>query len=282
MYQSIIEKFGLVLSKINPLILFSLVILLGMYVFWRGCWKSRKNNSSIFDTFFLASAFGLLIGRISYIISNWSDFSSFIWYWLPYERYGNDIFWFRVLPWRFFRVWDWGIDILLMFLGFLAFASFWVLIVKKWRWGELFTTIFFTAQSMLGISFFLLGGLIGNFDWITQGLVMILLPFTLFLLKNSVRKIMIGRREEKVLTVLDTFFILLLVTYTSYVYLSIDISNIEKGGILFFSFWTIAGLILNNIDRRKANVTIEKVSSVREVSSIDINQPIKLPKQSND
>jgi hypothetical protein len=201
-----------------------------------------------------------------------------MWYWLPYEKYGNEVFWFRVLPWRFLRVWDWGIDILLMFVGFLIFASIWVMFVKKWRWSHLFTTIFFTAQIMLGVSFLLLGGYAGNVGWITQGAVMILLPLTLFLLKNSVRAIMIGKKESKVLNVLDTFFILLLVVYTTHTYLTTQISVIERGGVIFFLFWTVLGIILNIIDNNKANVTIEKVSSVTAVSPIDINQPIKLPK----
>ncbi len=279
MYQTFIEKFSELFSKIHPVFLFSFVIILGLYIFWRGCWESRKNNTSIFDVFFLSFVVGLFTGRVSYIITHWSDFSSFFWYWLPYEKYGNEIFWFRVLPWRFFRFWDWGIDILLMFVGFLTFAGFWVIFVKKWKWSELFTTIFFTAQSMLGMSFFLLGGVTKNIAWITQGLVMILLPFVLFLLKNSVKAVMIGSKEEKVLTVLDTFFTLLLVIYTTYVYLSIDISDIERGGVVFFLVWTVFGIILNIAGRKKkGSVTIERVSSVREVSSIDINQPIKLPK----
>lgn len=278
MYQAVLEKFGQILSGINPLVLFLIVILIGMYIFWRGCWETRKNNSSIFDSFILSSIVGLIVGRMSYIISHWPDFERYMWYWLPYEKYGNEVFWFRVLPWRFLRVWDWGIDILLMFVGFLIFASIWVMFVKKWRWSHLFTTIFFTAQIMLGVSFLLLGGYAGNVGWITQGAVMILLPLTLFLLKNSVRAIMIGKKESKVLNVLDTFFILLLVVYTTHTYLTTQISVIERGGVIFFLFWTVLGIILNIIDNNKANVTIEKVSSVTAVSPIDINQPIKLPK----
>lgn len=278
MYQSVVEKFGQILSNIHPLILFLLVITVGMYIFWKGCFETRKNISSIFDVFFLSILVGLVSGRISYIVSRWSQFSSFIWYWLPYEKYGNEVFWFRVLPWRFLRVWDWGIDILIMFVGFLVFAGIWVLFVKKWKWHHLFTTIFFTAQAMLGMSFLLLGGLIQNNDWITQGTVMLLLSVTLSLLKNSVKAIMIGKNEAKVLTILDTFFILLLVIYTTHAYLSAQSSDIEKGGAIFFLIWTVLGLLFNILDSKSENVTIEKISSVRAVSSIDINQPIKLPK----
>lgn len=278
MYQLLIEKIGQVLSGINPLFLFSFVISVGLYVFWKGCIESRKNNSSIFDIFTISSTLGLVTGRIGYIISNWSDFSSYIWYWLPYERYGEEMFLFRVLPWRFFRVWDWGIDILLMFVGFLAVATIAVVFVKKWKWSHLFPTLFFTAQIMLAISFFLLGASTDNNAWVIQGTVMILLPLTLYFLANSVKKIMIGKKERKVLVILDIFFIALTMIYIAHSYLSTEINPVERSGIYFFSIWTVLGIIFFIMDSKKGKVTIEKVSSVRIVSSIDINQPIKLSK----
>jgi hypothetical protein len=201
---------------------------------------------------------------------------------LPYEKYGDEIYLFRVLPWRFFRVWDWGIDILPMFVGFFLVATLWVLLVKKWKWSHLFTTIFFTAQVMLAMSFVLLGGASSNEQWIFQGAVMILLPTVLFFLKNSVKKIMIGKKEIRILAVLDVIFIVLTVIYTAYTYLTIEISNIERGGVITFVIWTLLGTIYYLYDLRKDNVTIEKVSSVRIVSPVDVNQPVKLPPTKDD
>ena len=278
MYQLIVEKLGQILSWIPPLFLFSFVMIIGAYVFWKGCSETRKNSSSIFDIFALSSFFGLVVGRISHIVSNWASFSSFIWYWLPYEKYGDEVFLFRVLPWRFLIIWDWGIDIFIMFLGFLMASTFIVVIIKKWKWSHLFPTLFFTIQIMLAITFFLVGLLIKNNDWIVQGGVMIILPFTLFLLKNSVKKIMIGKKENKVLVILDIFFIFLTTIYIAYIYLSTDINYIETGGVYLLLLWTFLGIIYYISGSKKGNVTIEKVSSVRIVSPIDINQPIKLSK----
>jgi len=277
-YQAFIENLEKILSGINPLILFIFVLVIGMYVFWKGCSETRKNNSSIFDTFFISTIFGIVLGRVSHIINNWSEFMSFIWYWLPYEKYGNEIFFFRVLPWRFLKVWDWGIDILNMFLGFLIMASIWTIFVKKWKWSHLFTTIFFTVQVMLGLAFLLLGGATRNNSWIIQGVIMVLIPLVMLFLKNSTKAIMMGKREGKVLLVLEVFFVLVSTLYISYTYLSADISDIEKGGIVLFSIWSILGLIFHIRDSKKDYVVIEKVSSVRVVSPVDINQPIKLPK----
>jgi uncharacterized membrane protein YhfC len=101
----------------------------------------------------------------------------------------------------------------------------------------------------------------------------------LFFLKNSVKRIMIGKKEFKVLAVIDVIFILLTVVFTSYTYFTMEISDIEKGAAITFVFWTLLGIVLYIYDLRKDNITIEKVSSVRVVSPVDINQPVKLPKQ---
>ena len=278
MYLDILEKIQQILNGISPLILFAIVVLLGMYVFWSGSMETRKDMSSVYDIFIVSILGGLIVGRICYIIMNWEQFSSFIWYWLPYERYGDEIYLFRLLPWRFMRIWDWGIDILSMFVAFLLIATFLVLIMKKWKWSHMFTTIFFTAESMLAVSFILLGASTVNQEWLTQGVVMVLLPLVLFFLKNSVKKAIVGKKEHKILMILDIFFILLTTTYVTYTYFVADINSIEKASVITFAFWSLLGIIFYIKETKQADITIERVSSVRTVSRLDINQPIKLPK----
>jgi prolipoprotein diacylglyceryltransferase len=277
-YLDILEKIQQVLNGISPLILFTIVLLLGMYIFWSGSMETRKDMSSIYDIFFTSLLGGLIVGRICYIVINWEQFSSFIWYWLPYERYGDEIYLFRLLPWRFMRIWDWGIDILSMFVAFILIATFWVSVVKKWKWSHMFTTIFFTAESMLAASFLLLGASSANQEWLTQGVVMILLPLVLFFLKNSIKKAIVGKKELKILMVLDIFFTLLTTTYVTYTYIIADTNNTEKISVIIFALWTLLGTIFYMKETKQADITIEKVSSVRTVSPLDINQPIKLPK----
>lgn len=278
MYLDILEKIQQVLNSISPLILFTIVILLGMYIFWSGSMETRKDMSSVYDIFVVSILGGLIVGRICYIIINWEQFSSFIWYWLPYERYGDEIFLFRLLPWRFMRIWDWGIDILSMFVAFLLIATFWVLILKRWKWSHMFSTIFFTAESMLALSFILLGASTGNQEWLTQGVVMVLLPLVLFFLKNSVKKAIIGEKELKILMLLDIFFIFLTTTYVTYTYAIADINNTERASVITFALWSLLGIIFYIKEIKQADITIEKVSSVHTVSRFDINQPIRLPK----
>lgn len=278
MYQAFIDNLQNILSGINPLILFTLVIFVGLYVFWRGCISTRKNNSSVFDTFIMSSLFGIIVGRISFIINNSSSFMSQIWYWIPYEKYGDEIYLFRVLPWRFFRVWDWGIDIFLMFVGFLIMATIWSLIVKKWKWSHVFPTIFFTVQVMLGIAFLMLGGSSANEQWMVQGLVMLLIPLVLLFLSNSTKVINKKKKFNKVSMILDIFFILLSTIYISHTYLTTKITDIERYGVIIFAVWSVLGILFYIRNSKKDYVTIEKVSSVREISPIEMNHPIKLPK----
>lgn len=278
MYLDILEKVQDILNSVSPLILFSIVLLLGMYVFWSGSMETRKDISSVYDIFVTSILGGLVVGRICYIIINWEQFSNFIWYWLPYEKYGEEIYLFRLLPWRFIRIWDWRIDILSMFVAFLLIATFWVLVIKKWKWSHMFTTIFFTAEAMLALSFILLGASTGNQNWLTQGVVMVLLPLVLFFLKNSVKEAIVGKKELKILMLLDIFFILLTTAYVTYTYLVADINNTEKASIIIFTLWSLLGIVSYTKETRKADITIEKVSSVHTVSHLDINQPIKLPK----
>ena len=278
MYLDILEKIQEILNSVSPLILFVIVVLVGMYVFWSGSMETRKDTSSVYDIFVTSLLGGLVVGRICYIIINWEQFSNFIWYWLPYEKYGEEIYLFRLLPWRFMRIWDWRIDILSMFVAFILIATFWVLVVKKWRWSHMFTTIFFTAESMLALSFVLLGASTGKQNWLTQGIVMTLLPLVLFFLKNSVKKAIIGKKELKILMVLDIFFILITTTYVTYTYFIVNLNNTEKVSIIIFALWSLLGILFYMKETKKADITIEKVSSVHTVSRLDINQPIKLPK----
>ena len=279
MFQAFINNIEKFLGGINPLILFALVLLIGAFIFWQGCSKTEKNTSSIFDMFFLSTVVGIAVGRISHIINSWGKFTSYIWYWLPYEKYGNEVFLFRLLPWRFFRVWDWGIDILNMIVGFLIMSTIWTLLVKKWKWSELYYTIYLTVLVILGMTFLLLGGASKNVAWMVDGTVMISIPITIIILQSSVGKVLIsGKRGNKVQLLLNIFYVLISIFFIAYTYFSMEISNTEKIGVILFTLWAIVGLIFSIIEIKKGNVTIEKVSSVGIIPTIDINQPIKMPK----
>lgn len=265
--------------SINPLIGLFIMFFIGLYIFWKEAVRSRKNNSSVFDAFIVSIIVGVFIGRVVYIILNWSDFSSYIWYWLPYERYGDQIYLFRLLPWRFFQFWDGQIDILYTFLGVLLSQTLIVVFRKKWRWSEMFSAMYLSNWVMIALTYLFVGVQGKNDIWIKHG-IWILIPFVLFLLLQGILVNMYkDKRKEVVRMILHNIFALVAVAIISYVYFSSSPQIVTIVGIVILLVWYIAGIIMNTIDSKKVNnVTIESVSSVRQVSIPEITKPIRLPR----
>ncbi|HOV29468.1 MAG TPA: hypothetical protein PLD77_00035 [Candidatus Dojkabacteria bacterium] len=279
MFEQISQKIASFVPNWSPLAFFVLTVFICLYVFWKECSRTRKNNSSVFDAFFISVISGIILGRAFYIIGNWGEFSKYIWYWLPYERYGNEIFLFRLLPWRFFRIWDLGIDILFLLLGFCLVCTWWVLRVKKWKWSHLFPAIYLSSFTVLAFSFFSIGKITGNNTWVAQGLIMIVLILVFWIVKAILIKSIIGLGEMKALVCLDSIFVVISTAVIITVYMNSQMLNVEKIGLGAFVTWSLLGLFFHIADTRKATVTIEKLSSVRNVSVDDIRKPIKLPRE---
>ncbi|KKQ12114.1 MAG: hypothetical protein US24_C0005G0021 [candidate division WS6 bacterium GW2011_GWC2_36_7] len=245
-----------------------------MYVCWRGAMESRKDRSSVFDLFIVSIFLGLIAGRTIYILSNLQGFSQLIWYWLPYERYANEVYWFRLLPWKLFDIFDGGLNILIMFVGYLFTASFWSTFVKKWRWSDMFPTIYFSGEVMLSMSFILIGLSSGNSRWIYEGLVLLVFPVISVALIGYVNKIQKPQQEKRIYVAANILLVVLSCAAIGYIYFTGEI-QFERIATIALSVWTLGGLIFFIKDAKRANVVIEKVSSVR---GVDINQPIKLPR----
>lgn len=265
--------------SINPLIGLFIMFFIGLYIFWKEAVRSRKNNSSVFDAFIVSIIVGVFIGRVVYIILNWSDFSSYIWYWLPYERYGDQIYLFRLLPWRFFQFWDGQIDILYTFLGVLLSQTLIVVFRKKWRWSEMFSAMYLSNWVMIALTYLFVGVQSKIDTWIKYG-VWMFIPFVLFLLLQGILVNMYkDKRKEVVRMILHNIFALVAVAIISYVYFSSSPQIVTIVGIVILLVWYIAGIIMNTIDSKKVNnVTIESVSSVRQVSIPEVTKPIRLPR----
>lgn len=79
MFANIINSVKGFISTLNPFLGLILIFLLGLFVFWKESSRSRKNNSSVFDIFFISVIIGILVGRLVYVISNWSsEYSSLL------------------------------------------------------------------------------------------------------------------------------------------------------------------------------------------------------------
>jgi hypothetical protein len=217
------------------------------------------------------------MARISYLVINWSDYSGYSWWYIPYENYGGDnVYWFRLLPWRFIRIWDGGLTIFVAMITFLVILTLLALLYKKWRWYQLYFPIFFSMTVMLGISFIYLGIIDQYAEWYFRGGVLISLPLIfwaaskilLFTIKNGIKR-------RKTLVYIGILLSTLVSLYISYGYLSDTISNFEFGSVVALLIWTAIMDIFVIVDVNKPNVEIEKVSGVRSVD-IEVNQPIKI------
>ena len=259
-------------------IILLLIFLIGMYVFWRGCKETEKDRSSIFDVYIVSLLVGVILGRVGYIISNLDEFMSFIWYWSPYEKYGDTTYIFRLLPWRFLRVWDGGIIIFALFVGFLLFSTFFVSILKRWRWKQIFFNIFFSGVFMLSLSFFFTASITTDLDILLMSVVLFLIA-TFFLIASLVVKRMKikWKRKRRAIGYIGGVLIWLIGGYLSTKFLLSDVSTVEVVSVYVLDIWIILSTILFVMDMRRRESVIEKVSSVQSVSLPEINQPIRLP-----
>lgn len=278
MINTYIEKIINFLSQIDPSLVFIFIFLMGLIIFWRGSMESRKEKSSVFDMFFLSGFFSLVSARIAHIVANWSAFSGFIWYWLPYEKYGEEIFLFRLLPWRFLNIFDGGINILVMFVSFLFFATIGVIIIKKWRWKDMFPVVFFSAEAMLAMSFLFSGVIANNMEWVVQGGVLLIPIILILIILSFVTPNTEGKEEKSLYIIINVFLVLLSTGFILYVYLKNDIVLIDKINCLIFLLWSLIGSLVFVREETGSRLSIERVSSVRTISSADINQPIRLSK----
>ena len=273
---SSIENF---VRMINPFLGLLIIFFVGMYVFWKEASRSRKNNSSVFDSFLFSVLFGIIIGRIVYIVLDWNEFSSYTWYWLPYERYGDQIYMFRLLPWRFLRIWDGQLDVLFTFIGLLFSQTFFITFFKKWKWSDLFSAQYYSNWLMIGLIYIFIGILNSNREWI-QYAWWILIPFSLMLLLQFlILKFADGKKKENQRVVLNSIFALFAVTIISYVFYISSPKITTIVGIVALIIWYVVGIALNLFGQKRAdNVTIERVSSVRQISLPEVRKPIKLPR----
>lgn len=264
------------LINLNPLWIYGFISVVGLFIYWRGCTETRKNRSSIFDTFIISIISGLVIGRVSYLVIHWSEYSRYAWYFLPYERYGDTVYLFRLLPWRFMRIWDGGLTIFVAMVAFLILLTLLVLFYKKWRWYQVYFPVFFSMTAMLGLSFIYLG-IVDEYNiWVIRGVALFLLPVIFW----SISKILLftiknGIKRGKLLVYIGILMVTLASLYISYEYLSDDVSQFEFGSVIALLVWTAVMDIFTIIDLNRPSVEIERVSSVRAVD-IEVNQPIRI------
>lgn len=257
------------IQGINPFIIYVVLFFFGLYIFWKLCIETRKNRSSVFDIYIFSALISILVGRITYIILAWDTaFSSFIWYWLPYEKYGENIYLFRLLPWRFFSIWDGGLIILAVFVSMLLSLTFFSLVVKKWKWEDMFFPIFLSSIGILAFSFIYTGIVSGFNAWIYRGAVLIvILGLFSFLHKIVPRIVKDPLREKYVFGYVGVSLVIVSSLYILFLYFSQELTILENVLVGIFLVWSLTMSFFFLSDFKKAKVQIQSVSTVRSVKT---------------
>lgn len=265
--------------EIPPVIVFLLITVLGLFIFWKGCVEKKKNISSIFDIFLISSLFAVIYSRISYIAINWSEFTKLIWYWIPYEKYGEDIYLFRLLPWKYLSVWDGGFNVFSLVLGFMVMATILTIFMKRWRWKDLFLQIYFAGISVLCLMYGYIGVLTEEYSFLKiLGVVLLVELISFVISRIAMQGVGKERLKNRITETASILAIMLTSGYISYFLLNMELHMFEVVNVYIFIIWLVLCIVYFLMDLRRANVSIEKLSSVRNMGSIDINQPIKIVK----
>jgi hypothetical protein len=277
----IITTLSRILLRVGFLQSLLIIFFVGLLMFWYEARKVHKDRNSIFDHWIFISIIAVFWGRVSYIIAQWSDFSNWYWFWLPYERYGDDIFLFRAMPWRLFSIWDGGFLILAIYVTLLLFGYIFAVIIKRWRWKEMMMVILLPINFML--AFFLLsyGIFIRNDAIIQEGLyfVFFTLGFQLLLLfleivyKKSLHKL------PKIKQLVSAIYLMFITFIVNFIFLADSISKIEEYHLYFFTIFSLflLGAYVYDIRKPDEPANLDAYASIRH--SITLNQAIKVSDQ---
>lgn len=276
--ESIVQTLSEALYEIGFLPILVFVYFLGLLIFWFESKQVKKDSNSIFDQWFITTIISLLFGRLGYIFARWDDFSSWYWFWSPYEKYGDQIYLFRAMPWRIFSIWDGGFLIIAMFLVYTVASYLYAVIFKRWRWKEMMVVILIPANFMLAAFLFVYGLFLKNESVAESGMNILLFVLS-FEVLIILLKIVYKKAQEQFLRVaqiLSSIFLIGDIILVSYIFLPEEISSIEKYsvyGFIIFGIFMLAGYIY---DIKRADPLPKGSSFDGPKHSITLNQAIKV------
>ncbi|MCA9375060.1 hypothetical protein KC622_01875, partial [Candidatus Dojkabacteria bacterium] len=191
LYQSIIQF----LQGWGFLPSLGIVYVLSLVLFWYESKHVNKDSNSVFDQWFVATFVMMIWGRVAYVINNWGEFSNWYWFYIPYEKYGDQVYLFRAMPWKLFRFWDGGFLFIPMFLCYLVISYLFVVYYKRWRWREMMIAILGSANFMLALTLILYGIFI-NDDNIRNYGIFILVLVAAYLIITAILKSLYRKKKN--------------------------------------------------------------------------------------
>lgn len=277
-WSELITFFDFLTANVSFVLALFVVYILSMFVFWFESRSTYKNPNSVFDMWFFMTIIMILWGRITYIITNWSSFTEWNFFWAPYERYGDSIYIFRAMPWRLFRIWDGGFLFIPMLFVYTLGGFFYTVFVKRWGWRQMFPSVMFSSNFLLGTTLFLYGIYLDVPDITRNGVLILLFIIASQLLLNFMS--FIYKQNPKAYSKVSTLFItLFMIANTAFLYftfVSSEISMIERihvyAYVILAVFLLLAYLLdVGNPDKRK-DTTAQTLPTVNLNRSVKIKQ----------
>lgn len=276
--ETILSQTRVILFQLGFLPIVIVTTILTLYIFWKSSLDTEKNANSVFDGFLFSSILMVIWGRITYILTNPIDYQGLIWSFIPYERYPDGLYIFRLLPWRYLRIWDGEFLFTGLFIGFIIGASLFILLYKRWRWREMMGTVIFSSALYLGILLLVSGFLVESNDIFKQGVTIL----SLVLISRIVLKLLTKSLKERAYKTWESlsfyltfFFSVLLSIYIPSSLLSSEITYWDRVNLYVFIVFSIVSHLIFVIDVFRKNVKIKTEYRTRSVS-ISANQPIKI------
>ncbi len=258
----------------------SIVVLVGAYIFWREAKLTKKDGNSVFDMFLILLILVIVGGRVSYILANPSEFAEVTWFWSPYERYSDGFYLFRLLPWKYFRVWDGGYLYTASFASFILAGFMYSSIVKKWKWKHMMNVIYTPAMIMLSLTLFLSGLFSQSIDVLYQGVHLGSIVLVYLVASTIVKRM--GKAGEKFRPYIVMFFVAIATAYVVFTLLSSDVTAWDRINIYILGATTIVSIVAYLIDVNKVVMNIETVTNIRGPTIISTNQPVKMRRREGD
>lgn len=271
------DFFSVVRDAVPFIAVLLFLYLLSMFMFWFESRSVKKNPNSVFDMWFFMTIVMILWGRVSYIVTNWASFNEWNFFWLPYERYGEALYVFRAMPWRLFRIWDGGFLFIPMLFTYVLTGFLYTVFIKKWRWKDMFPSVLFSSNFLLGTTLFVYGFYLENRDISMDGFLIIIFIAVSQILLNLLKYIYRNNSiaYERISNLYLSIFVIANSAFLYYTFLRQDISQFEiyhvYGYVILVILLLIAYLLdISNPEKRTDD------SSISTTPSVNLNQVVRI------
>ncbi len=184
-------------GKINDLIgflgagwLLLIIFLIGTYLFWFWNRNREEEVNSILDLWFGSSILMVLYGRLMYVLANLDLYNLYGFSLAPYEKYGSEYYFFRLLPWSFLNFNDLGFLFTGMYFMLILCLVVWAMVIKKIRIRKIISSIMYCSNLMLGITLAIFGAQSSDSSLIVGGGMFIFLSAVIAFMIRAVRTLM--------------------------------------------------------------------------------------------